>query len=452
MKKWLKWLLGIASVLVLVIVGGVVWWWPEFTILFSADKMDGRMETIPVTTAAEITPLTKGPADWTCWRGSNRDGRSAITDIRKDWSSGLKKIWEIDYLCQGKKAATWSAPVVQGNRLVVCGRSQDEDLIFCLNPDSGAIIWKAAYKASAKKDYGEGSRATPCIDDDRVYTFGRSGDLICFSLLDGKTLWRSNVGDEGGKEPQWGHSASPLVMEGLVVVQGGGTALVIAYDKFTGKTAWKSGKGIAGYAALNSMDIEGTPAILSFHGKGLAAMALPTGAALWDVPWKTDYDVNATTPIVSGKSVFITSGYETGGALVKVDGNHAKIAWQNKEFASQHSDPYIIDGFIYGYSGQSFQNDGAFKCVKLDTGKEVWSSDTIGWGTCTFVDGLLLCCDIRGNLALVKPDPQKFTMITGLKNALGKIRGPVWTVPVVANGKLYLRFKQKLVCYDIVSS
>lgn len=313
------------------------------------------------------------------------------------------------------------------------------------------MIWQAAYKANAKDNYGTGPRATPCIDDDRVYTFGRSGDLICWRLLDGKTVWRRNVGDAGGQGPQWGHSSSPLISERLVLVQGGGTALVIAYDKLTGNVAWKSGNGIAGYAALNSMEIEGGPAILAFHGKGLAAVTLQSGATLWDIPWETSYDVNATTPVVSGKEIFITSGYDTGGALVKVDGKQAEIVWRNKVFASQHSDPYIIDGFIYGYSGQSFQNDGVFKCVKLDTGEEAWSTDEIGWGTCTFVDGLMLCCDIRGNLALVKPDPKSFSMITGFKNALGKIRGPVWTVPVVANGNLYLRFKQQLVCYRIVS-
>ena len=74
----------------------------------------------------------------------------------------------------------------------------------------------------------------------------------------------------------------------------------------------------------------------------------------------------------------------------------------------------------------------------------------MGWGTCVFADGYLLCLDIKGNLFLMKPDPDKFVKISELRNALGKVKGPVWTKPVLANGRLYLRFKQRLVCYDIV--
>jgi outer membrane protein assembly factor BamB len=114
-----------------------------------------------------------------------------------------------------------------------------------------------------------------------------------------------------------------------------------------------------------------------------------------------------------------------------------------------HSNPYVIDGYIYGYSGDSYQNKGFFKCIDLKTGEEKWSTNEIGWGTCISVQAYLICCEIKGYIALIKPVPDEFILISPLSLALGDITGPVWTIPVVSNDHLYLRFKQKLICYQI---
>jgi outer membrane protein assembly factor BamB len=217
----------------------------------------------------------------------------------------------------------------------------------------------------------------------------------------------------------------------------------------TGKVVWKSGNGIGGYAAVTKMTIDGKAVILSFHGKGLAAIDTENGNELWNVPWETSYDVNATTPIVSEDRVFITSGYKTGGIMLKVSMTGAEPLWQNQTIASQHSDPYFIDGFLYGYSGDSSQNRGSFKCIDPENGEKIWSTNDMGWGTCVFVDDHLVCQDIKGNLFLMKPDPEKFVEISELKRGLGDVKGPVWTKPVLANGRLYVRFKQRLICYKI---
>jgi len=273
---------------------------------------------------------------------------------------------------------------------------------------------------------------------------------VCWRLLDGKELWRANVTDKGGKEPRWGHASSPLVQEGRVIVQGGGSARTIAYDKTTGRVAWKGGRGKAGYAALTSTRIDGSPAVLTFHGEGLALLDAATGGEFWSVPWETPYDVNATTPVVSGRSVFITSGYGTGCVLLEIKRSGAKALWRSTVIASQHSDPYIIDGFLYGYSGDSSQNRGVFKCIRLEDGSERWATSEMGWGTCVLVDGHLLCCDIKGNLFLMRPDSGRFVKVCEMRSALGDIPGPVWTRPVVANGRLFLRYKQRLVSYSLL--
>jgi outer membrane protein assembly factor BamB len=450
MKRWLKWTLSIIGAILLIIVIYIAWNWSTISIIAGTEALEGGSGAIPATDGRQTEPLQYGDADWQSWYGPRGERYSQVKGILTNWSTGLSKVWEVDFLCQGRNSAAWSAPVIQGNRLVVCGRDSESDLVFCLNPADGSLRWYKSYATKAQTNHGAGPRATPFIDDDRVYTFGRSGDLACWRLLDGENLWHKNVMDEGGEEPTWGHSSSPLISADLVLVQGGGKCRTIAYDKHTGSVVWKSGTGLGGYAALRTMDMAGRQTLLAFHGKGLAALTMDNGAELWNIDWETSYDVNATTPLVIDDRVFITSGYGTGCTLLKVNPSGAESLWRSELFSSIHSDPYVIDGYIYGYSGDSFQNKGAFKCIDLSSGEEKWSTNDLGWGTCLFVDGHLLCCDIKGNIFLIKPSPDALVKVTELPSVLGDIKGPVWTTPVVSNGHLYLRFKQKLVCYDIV--
>ena len=142
-----------------------------------SEKISGTQETIPMkNTPADL--VTKGSSDWSSWQGPNFDKKSSFIGIRKDWSKGLKKVWTVNFLCQGDKSATWSAPVIHGNVLIVPGRDDTADLILCLNALTGQFFWKGSYEAKTKDNHGPGARATPVIDDNRVYSFGRGGDLI----------------------------------------------------------------------------------------------------------------------------------------------------------------------------------------------------------------------------------------------------------------------------------
>ena len=263
-------------------------------------------------------------------------------------------------------------------------------------------------------------------------------------------MWRRNVRDDGGDEPKWGYASAPLVMKDKVFVQAGGTCRTIAYDKSTGQVAWRSGEGVAGYAAPMLVRTGAGARLVVFHGTGIAALDPADGRVIWDLPWETSFDVNATTPVASGTTLFITSGYGTGCRALAVGDSSAEVLWTSEVIASQHSDPVISGGFIYGYSGQSYRNTGEFKCVRLASGEEMWSTDRIGWGTAVMVDGHLVCLDIDGNLFLVRPDPGAFAMVSEFRGALGGSRNPAWTIPVIAGGNVYLRHKRRLVCYDLV--
>ncbi|KPK83018.1 MAG: hypothetical protein AMJ81_08590 [Phycisphaerae bacterium SM23_33] len=388
-------------------------------------------------------------ADWPCWRGPRGDARPTIRGITTDFSKGLEKLWEVKDLCQGENSQSWSAPSIQGERLVVSGRHGDDDVIFCLNADTGKPLWRKSYPAPGKIDRGSGPRATPCIDGDRVYTFGCMGHLACWGLADGKRLWMRQVEEEGGRRPEWGHASSPLIYQDKVIVQGGGTALVAAFEKMTGKLAWKSMTGQAAYAAPVLAAVAGKPQLIVFPAAGPAGLDPRTGRKLWTFPHTTPYDMNCATPILVGETLFIASAVEKnrgGCRLLKLSAAEPEQLWHSQKLGDYHSDPVILDGYIYCFSGWPQGNSGALKCLRLADGEVMWSVRGMGCGSLLYVDGRLMMMNNRGRLALLRPNPKGLEKLTEFQAIAGH---PVWTTPVIARGKLYVRFTNHLICYRL---
>lgn len=248
--------------------------------------------------------------------------------------------------------------------------------------------------------------------------------------------------------PNWGCSSSPLLLGKKVIVQGGGEAGLIAFDKKTGDVIWKSPAREAGYATAMPVELEGKTHLLNFHGTGLALVDTLDGNVFWDIPWETEYGVNAATPVVKDDTVFITSGYKMGSQCLKISEQEAVVIWKSDVISSQVSDLVLLDGYLYGYTANA-NNSGPFKCVRFSTGEEMWSTKKIGGGSVVLVDGLLICFDVKGNLHLVNPNPVTFEKTGELMDAVTRVSHESWTPPAPANGKIYLRYLNKLVCYDL---
>jgi outer membrane protein assembly factor BamB len=442
-KKIVRIILIIIGIAILFVAGSAIWI-HNFT--QKSEKITGIQVPIPLkNTPADL--ITKGSSDRSSWQGENFDKKSTFTGLSKDWSKGLKKLWEVNFLCQGNQSATWSAPVVRGNTLIVPGRDDKNDLVFCLNAHTGELFWKGSYEAKTNDNHGPGARATPVIDGDGVYTYGRSGDLVCWDLKDGKELWHTKASEIGGTEPGWGYSSSPLVIGNKVIIQAGGKTLAAAYDKYTGELLWKSGNGPGGYAPLNVFVADSS--LLFLSGESLSGLNRETGVVNWSLPWIVEYNMTATTPLSEGNIVFITSGYKKGCMAVKIENNTPSILWQSNDIEGQQTDPVILNGYVYGYSGNSSTNRGNLVCLRLSDGKVMWKTTEAGMGTLAYADGYLICLDIKGNLLLVEASPDKFVKAGEFLKAIPDVRHPAWTAPVIANGKLYLRYLQSLICYDI---
>ncbi len=448
MKKRILFILAILVVAILVI-GGIFGYRMYRKYGLGEVTIRTGEVTVPVP-AADLPPLTQGRSDWTCWRGPGMEGKSDIRGMITDWSNELDKVWEVDYLCRGEESVTYSGPVIRGNRLVIMGRDGDRDQVFCLEAGSGELLWHTGYDAPTDPKFGTGPRATPCIDGELVYTFGRAGDLACWRLYDGERVWKRNVMDDGGKMPNWGFSSSPMVLADMVIVQGGGEACLIAYDKGSGEVVWSSPGGEAGYSTAVPVVLDSVAYLLHFHGTGLALVDTADGSQRWDIPWETEYAVNAVTPVVRNDTVFITSGYRMGARCLKVSVSGADVIWESDVISSQVADLVLLGGQLYGYTANA-NNSGPFKCVDLATGTERWSTKEIGGGSLVYADGHLVCWDVKGNLHLLEKDPDRFILKGSIRDAAGKANHEAWTPPAIANGKLYLRHMGRLVCYELLN-
>lgn len=378
--------------------------------------------------------------DWPQWRGINRDGISSETISPATWGKdGPKQLWK-------KQVGTGvSSVAVTGGRLYTMGNSGKMDVVFCLDANTGAEIWRHTYPQPLDDRSFEGGPAgTPTVDGERVYTLSHEGDFFCLSAANGKVVWRKNLPqDFGGRRPKFGYAGSPLVDGNLVIVDSGGAgASTVALDKTTGALRWKAGDDEPGYSSPVAFNVGGTRCVAIFKVDWLVGLNAANGQELWRYPWKTKYDVNAPTPLIIGEKIFITSGYGTGCALLKVSSGGATQIWRNKNMRSQLSSPVLVQANIYGIDGD--QGGGELRCIDAANGGLKWKQN-IGGGGLIAAGGYLLALIERGELIVAEPSPASYRQVSRTQ-VLG---GHCWVAPAVADGRIYCKNNQgTVVCLD----
>lgn len=399
--------------------------------------------------------------EWPRDRGMAGDGKSSLIGIRKGWSSGLRKVWETCELSQGdlKLNVSMSSPVAAGGVVVVMGRADDKDLIFAFDAEKGAKLWMKEVPAKPGKKWdgvGNGARATPVIEGDRVYTLGVYGQLTCWDLKTGNQNWLVNTLDDSKtKVPYWGVCGSPVIYGNDILVkvggydQGGVAPLVMAYDKVSGKLDWKSSNANGSWAPLAVLKLDGKDVLMAWASDGLKGLDPVSGKFLWNIPWKTSYDCHANLPAVEGSTLFLTSGYGTGCQAFEIKADKPISLWPvSKAVSACNSSPLISGGYVYSFSGNGSDANGILKCIELKTGIEKWASKDFGNGTLLFVDGCLLCLSYRGRLGLVEASSGAFKKLADMDVFPAK-GTPAYAAPAIAYGKVYLRYLDKMVCYDL---
>lgn len=377
-------------------------------------------------------------SDWPQWRGVRRDGVTDETNWETKWpAGGPKQLWKISL---GPGA---SSMAVSRGRLYTVGNISDKDIVYCLDAETGKEIWRFSYSCPLDaRQFEGGPAATPTVDDNRVYTLSHEGDLFCLDAASGKVVWSKNLPkDFDGRRPHWGYAGSPLIADKLLIVDAGGRgSSTVALDKSTGNVVWKAGQDDASYGAPIAFEYGGKKCVASFNAFGLVVREVATGAEVARHPWKTSYDVNATTPIVTGDKIFIASGYSKGGALIQLDSAGPQVLWQTKNMRNQLATSVLWKGNLYGF------DDSTLTCLDFATGDVQWKQQGLGKGTVILGGGKLIVLGEQGELVIANASPAQFKELA----RASVLTGRCWVAPVLSDGKIYCRNNAgDLVCMDV---
>jgi outer membrane protein assembly factor BamB len=392
---------------------------------------------------ADATAEADLPAYWTGFRGPRRDGRYTETGIVTTWpESGLTPMWKEPV---GGGYASFAAA---RRRAFTIEQRGPEEVVAAYDIDTGRELWTHAWPALFSELMGgDGPRATPAWADGFVYALGATGELRCLDEATGALVWRTNILEEhGASNLPWGMAASPLVVDGTVVVLPGGPNghSVAAYDRRTGAVAWTALDDKQGYAAPMLATLGGIRQIVVLSGTRLLGLTPDGSRVLWEYPWKTYMDINAAQPVVvSDSRVFVSSGYGVGAAVIELESEAEAFGvreiWRNIRMKNQFSGSVFHDGFIYGL------DEAILACVDAATGDLKWKGGRYGYGQVVLVDGHLIVLTEDGDLALVRATPERHDEIARFP----ALEGKTWNYPALAEGRLLVRNLQQMAAFDL---
>jgi len=380
------------------------------------------------------------------WRGPERNGKYPEKNLLKQWpSQGPDLVWSATGLGEG-----YSSPAVTSKGVYLTGMLEGKGFLFAMDL-KGKELWRTSYGPEWQGGH-DGARTTPTIVGDRIYIMSGKGKVVCLNTSDGKIAWEVDlIKTFDARNLKWGMTES-LYVDGdrLFCTPGGRNAMMVILDRFSGKTIKIiQGNGeISAYASPTIISHNNKRLILTMTEGSVVGLDAETGEYLWRQKHKTKYDINPNTPLYHQGYIYAVSGYGTGGQLLKLspDGKKVEQIWSDETLDSQMGAVVLVNDHIYG-SGH--QNKG-WHCIEWKTGKVKYTAKELGnKGNIIFAEGLLYCYAENGEVGLVRPNPQKFDLISSFEISEGS--GPHWAHPVIANGQLYVRHGDVLQVYDIKS-
>ena len=394
--------------------------------------------------------LQRAAADWHQWRGPARDGCSMERGLLQEWpAEGPKQLWRSDELGLG-----YAGLAVVGSEAFTLGLFGAKEFVVCLDVETGKQRWSVEAGPEYKNPFGDGPRSTPTVIGNAVYALTGSGHLVKVPRTGGKVTWKVElVKDLGGAIPEWGYCESPLVVDELVIcTPGGADGTLAALDARTGKVRWRSKEVTEGaqYASAILVPHNKGPQIVQLVMNQVFAVDPERGKRLWtaEFPGRTAV---IPTPVHSDGVVYVTAGYGVGSAAFRIaaDGRSVTPVYRNRVMKNHHGGVVRVGAHIYGHS-----EGPGWMCQDWQTGEEVWSERGFGKGAIHYADGRLYCLDERtGEVVLVDASPSgwrvhgRFTPST-LSSRRSR-EGGVWTHPIVAGGRLYVRDQELLYCFDV---
>lgn len=388
-------------------------------------------------------PPAGAACDWPDWRGPGRDGH--VPRLPERLPGSAKFIWKKAAMTGGLAGLS-----VGDGRLILAERdfADEHDVYRCLDADTGDVLWQVAFPARGKLDYGQFPRATPVIRAGRAFLLGALGGLRCVNLANGKVIWQRELPRTfKAPVPTWGFCSTPLLVDGLVVVNPGApNASLTALDCKTGRTRWTTPGVPAAYASFICGDFGGRRQIVGYDKQSLGGWDLKSGARLWQLVPPAEGDFNVPTPIATEGGVLVATE-NNGTRLYRFDGAGRILSEPAAQFAALSPDtstPVVAGGRVFGADGGVFCLDARANL------KPVWQHEDNKLGdyaTLLADDERVLVITLGGELILLDAGADDFRVLSRLKLFDEEVE--VYSHPALVRSRLFVRGGESVGCVDL---
>lgn len=428
---------------------------PSFS-LRSAERADAHLET-PTAAIEPVDLVTTTADDFPQFLGPRRDVAVEHVALARDWQRQPPEL-----LWRQPIGAGWSAFAVVNGFAVTLEQRGGTELVTCYEVATGKLRWSHPLSESRFDSAvaGIGPRATPTIDQGRVYVLGATGRLAALDGAHGALLWEKDLLEEFGLAPEqeakdlpYGRSGSPLVVGDLVVVPAGGPSdgrrvSLVAYDKLSGEPRWQGGERQISCASPVLATLGGAEQILIVNEDAASGHDPVTGRVLWEHPWEGRSNANASVSqavALAPDRVLLSKGYGVGAALLELaprgDGFETHQLWHEPQLLrTKLTNVAIWQGHAYGLS------DGILECVELASGRRMWKDGRYRQGQLLRVRDLLVVVAESGEVFLVEASPERPNHVLGSFQA---ITGKTWNNPALYGPHLLVRNAEEAACWRL---
>lgn len=425
-------------------------------------------------TALLLASIPSSPApvrpvqDWPRFLGPNGNGAVGAIESDFGWGEdGPEIAWRLAI------GPGYGGVAVADGRVYLLDREESErDVLRVFALENGEELWSDGYGAPGRLQF-QGSRTVPWIEDGYAATMGGFGHLAGFDLEAKALDWLIDLQEEyGGELPMFGYSAAPLVHEGLVIAPALGPEVgLVAIELESGAEIWKTG----GVGRSHS-----TPALVELGGRQLVLfLSTIEQASGTDAPAPTlltafdpgsgeqvfQHSLTLTRlPIpgpvqVDAQTLFLTGGYRSGSALLRVAKDDAKWSFEELfriERGAQTHRPILFGEHLYLLANENWnhgrrQAEGGLMCLTLD-GKERWRTGDepfFGRGNMVLAGEHLLVQDgFDGTLRVARATPEGYQQVAegSIFGEPEERDGQMWAPMALAGRRLLMRSQDELVC------
>ena len=386
--------------------------------------------------------------NWPELRGPERDGHSAARKLPLAWSETNNVVWKTAIHDLG-----WSSPVVWGDQVWVTTATEDGKHLFavCVNSRSGAVVHdikvfdpQAPEHVASVNSYAS---PTSAIEEGRVYVHYGTYGTACLDTRDGKILWtRRDLNCDHHEGP----GSSVMLYQNLLCfnVDGRDVQYVIALEKATGKTVWKTNRSVdytpfspnlhKAFCTPIILEVGGRPQLFSPGAKAMMAYDPQTGAELWKIRYNGWSMV--PRPLFGHGLLYVITDYEKPELwAVRPDGRgdatDTHVAWKVTKDMPRTASLLLVDDLLY-----MVNDDGCAVCLETKTGNLVWREHLKGKHSASPVYGAgRIYFFSEKNLTTVMAPGREFKVL-----AENQLDDRVMATPAVTGDAFILRSKTHL--------